>query len=292
MTPIAKDRVLHALDLFILGDYDSAKALLESESDDVAQRVFFLVCELEQRAVLRTRSNAVSRHEIGNALTVARANVEGIADGVLEPTTDRYNGVREALASASMMVAEIGRPPTDPMIPVIRLESFNICALIHAQIEAISAMAKAKRVNVHFAQCSEHEVVRQLNSACMHFRGDPFRIGQILRNLLLNAVRYTPPDGSVRLSCDIEDPTALRVHIQDTGPGISVDHHDQIFDYGFRIKPSESPGGGLGLFVVSTLLNALDGEIRVSESNAHGTTFDIRLPVVPLEAIVSTVHHS
>ncbi len=283
MNPEQKDRLLHALDLMILADYDSAKRLLESESSDVAQRVFLLVCELEQRVALRTQANAVSRHEIGNALTVARANIEGIADGVLEASQQRYDGIREALAGASMMVADIGRPPAEPMTSIIRVESFNICALIHAQIEAIDAMAKAKRVDISFQKCGDDHDGKPIRATCMHYRGDPVRVGQILRNLLLNAVRYTPPGGAVMLSCELEDETALRVHIADTGPGISDADRERIFDYGFRAAPRMSPGEGLGLGVVQSILTAIGGHALVEETSQHGTIFDVRLPMVPLE---------
>ncbi len=86
------DRTLLALDLAAEGKWEEARALLDVRR----QR------EEEQRRALQT-----VRHEVGNMLTIAQANVEGMLDGVVEPTLERLEGIRDALQSASERLKEL-----------------------------------------------------------------------------------------------------------------------------------------------------------------------------------------
>ena len=92
--------VLHAIDLLALQDWDAAKAALEASKTPDALRLYALVTELEQREVSRHEAAAFLRHEVGNALSIVRANLEAIIDGVLPATPERLRGMHAALTSA------------------------------------------------------------------------------------------------------------------------------------------------------------------------------------------------
>lgn len=98
------DRLIRALDRAAVSDWDGARADLRSPSDPLAARLLTFITDLEQREDGRRRSNATLRHEIGNALAIVQANLEGVIDGVLEPSTVRLAGMREALASAGALL--------------------------------------------------------------------------------------------------------------------------------------------------------------------------------------------
>jgi len=268
--------LLHAIDLALLGEWDEAKAILEREEGAVAERLFLLVKELEQRDYHRARTLSVIRHEIGNAVAIALANVEGILDGVLEPTLERLYGIHEALLTATRLLAELRKPLDRGAGASIAVETFNICALIAANVTAVAGLAEAKSVRIDFDPCgAEHR-------GCLHFRGDRVRIDQILRNVLINAVRYTPPGGSVRILCNQVAPDVLTLTISDTGPGLAAEDLPHIFAPGYRGRNAATPGEGIGLSVVKQFLDAIGGDVRVVSHEGTGATFAITIPALPL----------
>lgn len=269
--------ILHALDMISLQAWDDAKAALEQTDDPCADRLLLLVSEMQQREQAQNRNMSLIRHEIGNALSVAQANVEGIIDGVLPQTAERLTGIHQALVTAGALLDDIRRTQHSSPLETIRLETFNVCALIAAQYATIAGLAEAKNVNVVYEPCGREY------PSCTYFRGDPMRTGQILRNVLINAVRYTPPGGRVELVCD-RSGGELTVVVRDTGPGIQPTEEERIFEAGYRGSNVSGEGSGLGLNVVSNLLRVLGGNARVVEQGRSGATFAIALPAVPLRA--------
>lgn len=267
-----REGILHAIDLALLGEWSAAKEHLEPLDDAIAGRLFLLIGDLERNERTRTRHLSTLRHEIGNAIAIARANVEGMIDGVLDLSTTRLHGICESLIATTRLIEELKRVPEEQTDPTIKIESFNICQLITSSANALDGLAEAKRVRVLFDPCGES------CTRCAYFRGDRVRTGQILRNVLINAVRYTPPGGTVHIYCDRNGPSQLTVTVCDTGPGIQSEELAHIFEPGFRGSKVATEGQGLGLSVVKHLLEAIGGEVRVISQGGAGTTFAIVIP--------------
>ena len=109
---------------------------------------------------------------------------------------------------------------------------------------------------------------------------DPGRVRQVLFNLLSNAVKFTPDGGSVRVSLRRES-DGVRIEVTDTGPGISLEHQQMIFDKFRQVDQSatrEHPGTGLGLAIAKELTALLGGEIGVVSELGAGSTFWLHLP--------------
>lgn len=98
------ERMVRALDLASARDWDSARALLQTIDDPLARRLQAFVEQIERDEESRRRSAAAMRHEIGNALAIVQANLEGVIDGVLEASQERLAGMREALAAAGALL--------------------------------------------------------------------------------------------------------------------------------------------------------------------------------------------
>lgn len=197
--------LLHAIDLALVQDWNEAKSLAESLDGPVANRLFLLLAEIEDREAGRAQQLANVRHEIGNALSIARANLEGIIDGLLEPTEDRLNSLLAALGSASAMLDDLRRPVHQRSSDVVRMEPFDIAALIEAHVAAVAELANAKNVTISYAWSHK-------NAHSVSYNGDPSRVGRILRDVLLNCIRYTPPNGEINVRCEADDRT-LRLYI-------------------------------------------------------------------------------
>ncbi len=115
--------------------------------------------------------------------------------------------------------------------------------------------------------------------------GDQLRVGQILNNLLSNALKYTPENGTIELSAipgKIEERKIyIRFSIRDTGCGIKKDQLEQIFiPHIQRSGKSESPmpGAGIGLPVTSQLVHRMKGAVEVESVYGEGSTFTVSLP--------------
>ncbi|MDR1526944.1 MAG: response regulator [Dysgonamonadaceae bacterium] len=116
---------------------------------------------------------------------------------------------------------------------------------------------------------------------------DPYRIRQIINNILSNAIKYTPAKGSVVLSARLlrENPTQTEFYIavQDTGPGIKEDDRQRIFEAFKRLSYTSSgiEGFGLGLNIAIKTAQLLGGSITVGSNPGKGSVFTIRLPLYP-----------
>ena len=111
-------------------------------------------------------------------------------------------------------------------------------------------------------------------------RANPIRIRQMLDNLLGNAVKYTPKDGTIRVRIHTED-RQLILEISDTGPGIPMDEQSRIFEKFYRASNvlENSKGSGLGLAIVKSIVESHQGRVWVESTLGYGSTFIVVLPV-------------
>ena len=109
---------------------------------------------------------------------------------------------------------------------------------------------------------------------------DPERIGQVLGNLLDNALRHTPPGGQVSVTLD-PDPAGIRITIADDGEGIAAAHLPHLFERFYRADPARDRGrggSGIGLTIVRTLVHAHGGRVTAdSDGPGTGATFTVTL---------------
>jgi len=111
---------------------------------------------------------------------------------------------------------------------------------------------------------------------------DQERVAQILRNLLSNAIRYTPSQGEIHLTASRSD-SGVTISIRDTGVGIAPEHLPSIFERFYRADSSRTRatgGTGLGLAIVKQMVQAHGGQITVASQKGQGTCFTLTLPAV------------
>lgn len=116
---------------------------------------------------------------------------------------------------------------------------------------------------------------------------NPEQIRMALRNLLDNAIKYTPTGGCVTL-CAESHPDALEIAVVDTGEGIPAEALPHIFDRFYRVNQARDKrvrGSGLGLTLARSMIQANRGSIQVTSMAQRGSTFTIRLPLAQVEAI-------
>jgi signal transduction histidine kinase len=195
------DLLLHAIDLATLEEFDRAKHLLEPLDDAVAGRLFLLICALELQQQSQIRTITEVRHEIGNAISVAQANLEGMADGLVRATPERLEAVAGSLRSAGGLLDRLRRAPRTATLDAGRDQTGDVGALIDASVASIRRLASSKSVKI---------VSNAAAARGRDYRGDPSHVAQLLRGILIDAVRATPPGGIVHVA-DVQDDRTVHV---------------------------------------------------------------------------------
>ena len=207
-------------------------------------------------------------HEIRNQLTVAIANVEAFIDGKLQPTPARLMGVVSALRAVDALIDGVPEMAVEAHAESI----VNVCTLIERETSSMEATALARDITLSFDRCA------QTHASCAFFRCDPGAVRQMLKNLLINAVRYTPRGGAIHVDCHRE-PGVLAFTVRDDGPGVRLEERDAIFARGARGSAAgASVGSGLGLAVVREIVERHGGDVHVDEALGGGAIFTVHLP--------------
>jgi two-component system sensor histidine kinase BaeS len=219
------------------------------------------------------QTNSISEliHEMRNQLAVAKANLEAFVDGKLPPTAERLQSVLQTLSQLEELIKDLRvlRPELEEHAGFAEI---NVCSLLQREYAALEGAAVAKGVTMSVYRCPHP------NAACQRFYGDPVRIGQIVTNVLLNAVRYTPKGGSIAVDCR-RRADELQIMIQDSGRGISQADAQHIFEPGYRGEAARSnEGSGLGLSLVKRFVEDHGGSVTLGETSDQGATFVLRLP--------------
>jgi two-component system, OmpR family, sensor kinase len=185
------------------------------------------------------------------ALIVQADNVQHVS---LPPeAAARMASLRQGLTRISSLIDQLlhfarlqgGAPATT--------QRLDLDALVRLAIEDVLPMAQAKRIDLGCPRIDE---------AAIH--GDPLHFQALVRNAVDNAVRYTPPGGSVDVSVVAEGGEVCLV-VEDTGPGIAREDLKRVFEPFVRVLGSDQSGSGLGLAIARTAAQALGGRIELGE---------------------------
>ncbi|MFC5549861.1 ATP-binding protein [Massilia aerilata] len=217
---------------------------------------------------------AMLAHELRNPLAPIRVAAEML--GMAQPDAERIRRTSEIIgrqvrhmtaliddlldvSRVTRGLVEIGRTPQD------------LRAIVAHAVEQVRPLAESQR----------HRLVLDLDPAGGRVLGDEKRLVQILTNLLNNAVKYTPPGGTVRLRTEVEN-EYVQLIVSDTGIGIAPELRAQVFDLFAQAErtPDRSQGGlGLGLALVKSLVDLHGGRVACHSAGlGHGSTFVVQLP--------------
>jgi signal transduction histidine kinase len=145
----------------------------------------------------------------------------------------------------------------------------DIDALVSSVVADFDALVVEKRLQVESSVASDARTIE----------ADPAKLHDVLRNLVENAVNYTPEDGRIDIASRADGATFL-LTVADTGPGIPPGDLTRVFERFYRVDKSRArPGGtGLGLAIVKHLVQVMDGEVWAENRNGGGAIFTITLP--------------
>ncbi|MHA6688171.1 ATP-binding protein [Mesorhizobium sp. A556] len=230
-----------------------------------------------QRAAERDQLQAALLTSISHDLRTPLASILGAADG-LAALPDLTPDDRKALLSTIQEEAERLNRFIANLLDMTKLESGAIAPnldLVDIADVVGSTLRRAEKI------LADHPVVTALAAELPMLRLDPVLFEQVLFNLLDNATKYAPTGTTITIKGKREG-TAVRLQVQDEGPGIPKAQLERVFDKFFRVRKSDSQraGTGLGLAICRGFVEAMGGTIEAGNlSEGGGAVFTISLPV-------------
>lgn len=224
-----------------------------------------MIGRIEANESQRKQLLADVTHELRTPLTIMQGNVEAILDGVRPADREHIAPILEETKMLARLVDDL------------RTLSIAESGAMALHRETVDVAEIARDVATAFAEQAQRGQVSQGSSASGRTTADadPLRVREVLVNLVTNALRYTPPGGSV--SIEVRGvPGAVEVSVRDTGSGIAPDAVAGIFDRFSR--STDSPGAGLGLAIAKSLVEAHGGTISAHSRPGQGTEIVFTLP--------------
>jgi signal transduction histidine kinase len=236
----------------------------------LAADVDAMVARLEAEEGARRSLIAAVSHDLRTPITALRLLADAIDDEVVGAEKRR-----EYAARIGTHVRALGAL-IDDLFELTRLESGDLTwtmervrvdALLHETIEAMRPAAEAEEVTV----------TAELDASIAAARGNPEKLQRVLFNLIQNAIRHTPPDGSVTVRAESVS-GGIEIEVADTGSGIDGEHRTRVFEPFYRADGARSDGGaGLGLAVSRAIVEAHGGTIWLEDAPV-GARVRFRLP--------------
>jgi len=227
--------------------------------------------QADHASLAKSRFLATASHDLRQPLqTLALLN------GALRRLVADRPAVTDVITQQEHAITSMSRL-LNALLDISKLESggvrpnptdFSVSALCEELREEFSGLAREKGLGFTVTP----------REALVH--SDPSLVGQILRNLVSNAIKYTR-QGSVTLRCLRDEAGSVRIEVLDTGVGIPADQLRYIYDEFFQVGGPHNParqGYGLGLSIVKRLVTLLDLKLEVQSEVGHGSLFALTLP--------------
>jgi signal transduction histidine kinase len=244
------------------------------EFGHLAESFNHMAAELERADEQRRNLTADVAHELRTPLHVIQGNLEGVLDGVYEPTDAHITATLDEARVLARLIEDLRTLSLaeSGQLPLVK-EPVDVAELLADVRTSFSGQAEAAGVDLN--------VVLDGDPAQLTLVADAGRLDQVLGNLVANALRHTPAGGNVTLSAE-PVPGGMRITVRDTGEGIPAPDLPYVFDRFWRGDRSRShaggAGSGLGLSIARQLVQAHGGRIRVESDLGRGTTFTVELP--------------
>ena len=231
------------------------------------------ITDLRRADQIRRDFVANVSHELRTPLTAIKGYAEALLDESEDPEARqrfldiilRHSTRMERLVKDLLRLARL-----DAGQEAAELSTCDVAGLVASLIVDFEpdAQAKGQQIRKDIADNAQSLVV------------DTAKLHDILRNLIENAVSYTPEGGVVTVTADLYE-GRYRMTVSDTGPGIPSEDLSRVFERFYRVDKSRArPGGtGLGLAIVRNLVNVLGGEVTADNGTTGGAVFTVLLPI-------------
>jgi len=270
--------------LSTLRDREAELVRLNAELEDTNRAVTALYTELEQQAAdLRERATATARFlsELTHELRTPLYAVRGMTEAILRDHPDDLDaGLRDDVTLIDGAIVEALDLVNDHL-DLAKLAAGRTTVRL-SRVDVAELFATVRAITMRLPVHEGVEVVFEDASAVPSPHTDGFKLSQILRNFIVNAMKFTEA-GEVRVSATpTEEGDALWFAVADTGVGLSEEDQARVFEDFVQLQPERSGGlrgTGLGLPLTRRLAAVLGGEVTVRSAPGQGSTFGVVVPL-------------
>jgi signal transduction histidine kinase len=260
-------RIVEAAGQIERGDY-SARVPVRGprELRSVARAFNAMSGRLEAHEARRQSVLADVAHELRTPITVIRGQAEGIIDGVYAGDAEHMRPVLAATRSLEVLVEDLRTLALAEAGGLqLHREQVGLGVLVHDTFETYRDTARSQRV----------DLVAAMEPPGLTVEADGVRLRSVLSNLVGNALRHTPAEGTVRITAS-RRADAVSITVHDDGEGIADELLPRVFER--FVKGSDSTGSGLGLAIVRDIIDAHGGTVSIASEPGRGTEVSLTLP--------------
>jgi len=213
-------------------------------------------------------------HELKTPLT----SIQGFARAILDGTVETEAELQQAATVIENEAGRMDRLVSD-LLALAKMDAGTASFSMHE----INLVGLLQTAILKFTPLIEEASLRfstTLPSNNINITGDPDRLMQVLDNLLVNAIKFTPENGQISLDCQIVK-NAVEIHVEDTGLGIPPDEQERIFERFYQVDKARSGdrGYGLGLAISKQIVETHGGDIFLKSKAGEGSHFVVKLPL-------------
>ena len=239
------------------------------EFRDLAATFDTMADNLVREEQLRRDLVADVAHELRTPVAILQAHLEALADGVISYTPQEIQSLHEEVVRLGERVGDLQELSRADAAVLTMCPRY--CDLAQLTAAAILQQLRARSGNTGM------DVTWDLEPVAVY--ADPGRLHQVVTNLLVNALKFTPPGGSVHVAVGAGH-GAGRVVIRDSGIGIAPADLPHVFDRFWRSpEVTHIAGSGIGLTIVARLVRAHGGTVHIDSTRGEGTTVTVTLPL-------------
>jgi signal transduction histidine kinase len=244
----------------------------KGEMGELAQAFNSMASDLERAEKLQRNMVADVAHELRTPLSNIKGYLEAVRDGVIKPDAETIRSLDEEAALLSRLVDDLQELSLAEAGELkLNRQPEDIGEVINKAVAAIQVQAQGKGISL----------TTDLPAGLPLCDIDSHRIGQVLRNLLENAIAHTGNGSSIMVTAEKQD-NRVKVSVTDTGEGIPAEDLPYIFERFYRVDKSRARatgGSGLGLTIARRLVEAHGGKIEAQSEVGKGSRFSFTVPV-------------
>jgi heavy metal sensor kinase len=245
----------------------------DDEVGGLALTINEMIGRLERSFAEIRRFTADASHELRTPLTAIRTETEvalRAEPGAVDPQALLGSILEECDRLARLTDQLLALSREDVGVGVQISERLDLSALVTGVAENLNVLAEARSLTL-----------RSDSKGAVFIHGDEVRLRQVFYNLIDNAIKYTPPSGTVQVRVEASADAAI-VTVRDTGIGIAPEHLPHVFERFYRVdkaRSREQGGTGLGLSISQSIVTAHGGKIELSSAPGRGTVCAVSLPL-------------
>ncbi|HEY3522625.1 MAG TPA: ATP-binding protein [Candidatus Limnocylindrales bacterium] len=265
----------------LLRDADARTVIIRGRRSPIRGTWLVLEDVSELRRLQQIRAEFIDNlsHELRTPLTSVRLLAETLANEATRSGSRLSNRMRDQIGKIEIETGHLVQMVTE-LLDLSRIESGSTMPLLDTIDPLGLVEGSVERLRL-FADRAGVTLTAEARGDLPRITGNEDRLGQVLVNLLHNAIKFSPPGGRVVATARRADPEHVELAVSDEGPGIPAAAQSRIFERFYKVDRARASGGGtgLGLSIARHIVENHGGSIRVESEEGEGATLIVRLPI-------------